>query len=275
MIPFYENRTADLQAGRSEGMDFLPHFHGQLELLYVEDGEVEVTISGCTRTVTGGELAVAFPNSVHSYRTPKEQQSVHCMMNIINLPLAGDYINTFLKFHPKVPFIAKERLHKDVPYAMRTLLEECAVARPGAVSSSICKAYTQILISRLLPELDFIPNTDANFFNITYQIIQFMNENFTQPISLEDLSKSLGVSKYHLSRVFSDKINVSFNDYLNGLRAGFARNLLAGTGRSVTEIAYDCGFQSVRTFNRAFQKIYAESPRKYRNTQITAHPNPD
>ena len=270
MIPFYENRVEDLLICPSENLDFLPHLHAQLELLYVEDGEIENTINGCTRLLKSGDLSVSFPNSVHSYHTPTGQTNTHCIIVILNLALMGDFINTLLKFHPKDPFVNRDQLHKDVPYAINTLIEEYNYAPDRPVCSPIGKAYTQIIISRLLQQMELITNTDADYFDIIYKIIHFINENYMQPLSLKDVSRALGVGKYHLSRAFSDKINVSFSDYLNGIRVCWARNMLSNTNKSITQIAYDCGFQSTRTFNRAFQKVYNVSPREFRNTPETA-----
>lgn len=273
MIPFYENRVEDLLIYRSKNLDFLPHLHSQLELMYVEDGEIETTVNGCTRRLKSGDLSVVFPNSVHSYHTPPEQTDMHCMIVILNLALAGDFINTFLKFHPKDPFVSGDLLHQDVPYALNTLMDETGGAPDRLVCSPICKAYVQIIISRLLQRMELIPNTDANYFDILYKIIHFINENYMQPLTLGDLSQTLGVGKYHLSRIFSDRINVSFSNYINGIRVSRARNLLFNTNTNITQIAYDCGFQSVRTFNRAFYKVYQVSPRAFRNLQETSKEN--
>jgi AraC-like DNA-binding protein len=269
LIPFYETRVEDLLIYRSENLDFLPHLHAQLELLYVEDGEIENTINGCTRLLKNGDLSVTFPNSVHSYHTPTDQTNTYCII-ILNLTLVGDFINILLKFHPKDPFVNRDQLHKDVPYGINTLIKEFNYAPDRPVCSPICKAYTQIIISRLLQQMELVTNTDANYFEIIYKIIHFINENYMQPLSLEDVSRALGVGKYHLSRAFSDKINVSFSDYINSIRVCWARNMLSNTNKSITQIAYDCGFQSIRTFNRAFQKVYNISPREFRNTQETA-----
>ena len=270
MIPFYENRVEDLLIHRSENLDFLPHLHAQLELLYVEDGEIENTINGCTRLLKSGDLSVSFPNSVHSYHTPAGR-TAHCTILILNLALAGDLINTLLKFHPKDPFVQSDRLHKDVPYAIHTLIDEYNSAPDRPVCSPLCKAYIQIIISRLLQQMELITNTDANYFNIIYETIHYINENYMKPLSLMDMSRALGVGKYHLSRIFSDKINVSFSDYINSIRVNRARNMLSNTSTNITQIAYDCGFQSIRTFNRAFHKVYSISPREFRRTLQAAN----
>lgn len=267
MIPFYENRTGDLQVKRLNHLDFLPHLHSQLELMYVEGGRIEATVNDCTRLLAAGDLSVSFPNVVHSYRTPGEQTGLGLVMVIIDTPLLGDYINTLLKFHPRMPFIATEYLHSDVPYAMKTLSDEYDRAPDQPAHSPICKAYAQIIISRLLQQLDLEENSDADYYNLIYKLIHYINENFRQPLSLETLARAVGVSKYHISRTFSDKIKISFSDYLNGIRAGWARNMLLGSGKKITQIAYDCGFQSTRTFNRAFLKEYGVSPRKFRSIE--------
>lgn len=269
MIPFYENRVGDLLIIREDGLDFLPHLHAQLELLYVEEGEIEITVNGCKHLMKKGGLCVLFPNSVHSYHTPP-QERMNCIIVILNLSLAGDFINTLLKFHPKDPFINRENLHKDVPYAIDTLCEEYTHVGNQPVCTPICKAYIQIIISRLLQQVELVTNTDVNYFDIIFDIINYINENYMQPISLNDMSRALGVGKYHLSRVFSDKMNVSFSDYINGIRVSWARNMLLNTNKNITQIAYDCGFQSIRTFNRAFSKVYFVSPRDFRKSQEAA-----
>ena len=62
-------------------------------------------------------------------------------------------------------------------------------------------------------------------------------------------------------------LNDSFPPLIDGVAntvVNYARELLRSTDRTVTEIAYDCGFDSPRTFNRAFLKVYGENPRACR-----------
>ena len=58
----------------------------------------------------------------------------------------------------------------------------------------------------------------------------------------------------------------SFNQYVNSLRVNLAQNLLRSTKKSVLDICYECGFDSQRTFNRAFKELCGASPSAYRNT---------
>ena len=271
MIPFYENRIEDLLIFRTENLNFMPHLHAQLELMYVESGEIENVINGDIRVLKKGDVSITFPNNVHSYHVRTGQQDVRCIIALLKLDLLADYTNTLLKFHPENPFVCSEQLHKDVPYAMIALLDEFNQKSDALGCSQICKAYSHIIVARLLSNLELAADVDANYFDITYKIMCYISQNYMQSLSLSSVSKALGVGKYYLSHVFSEKIKVSFTDYINGIRVYQARNMLSSTSISITQIAYDCGFQSIRTFNRAFQKIYKVNPREIRNTQVKAH----
>jgi AraC-like DNA-binding protein len=88
--------------------------------------------------------------------------------------------------------------------------------------------------------------------------------HFLEPVTLDILSRELGVSKFHISRIFSDQLHTSFRDYVNGRRVALAQMLLLSTTNPVTEIAFDSGFNSLRSFYRAFKKEYGITPNEYR-----------
>ncbi|MBQ8003086.1 MAG: AraC family transcriptional regulator [Clostridia bacterium] len=71
------------------------------------------------------------------------------------------------------------------------------------------------------------------------------------------------VSKYTLSRLFNTKLKDGFNDYLNSLRVRNAIELME-TGKSISECAYESGFENLRTFNRAFKKVMGICPSAWR-----------
>ena len=74
------------------------------------------------------------------------------------------------------------------------------------------------------------------------------------------------MSPFQLSRLCNQKIGMGFNAYLNFLRITTAKRLLLYTNQSVAQIAKDCGFETVRTFNRAFREITGgQTPSSYRS----------
>lgn len=112
-----------------------------------------------------------------------------------------------------------------------------SLEQPNAAAN---QALVQLILARVLPELVFERNTDVQRTDLISRMIFYLSENFTRPISLEDLSSALGVSKYYLSRVFSGQLMTSFNQYVNSLRVNLAQNLLRSTKKSVLDICYEC-----------------------------------
>ena len=78
------------------------------------------------------------------------------------------------------------------------------------------------------------------------------------------MAKELGISTYHLSRIFAKELKMSFPNYVTHQRLNLACDLLKSTKRNVTDIAYDVGFSSARNFLRCFKEKYGCTPSEWR-----------
>lgn len=93
---------------------------------------------------------------------------------------------------------------------------------------------------------------------------QFIGQNKTEILSLGAVAKAAGVSVFHFCKVFHNATGLTFTDYVARVRLEDARTRLVNPNRRISEIAYDVGFQSITQFNRAFQRIFGQSPSEYR-----------
>ena len=84
-------------------------------------------------------------------------------------------------------------------------------------------------------------------------------------INLAEVARHCGVSEGHLSRIFHHATGLTFREYLSQIRIGRAKSLLIHSGKNVTEIAYESGFQSLSQFHRAFRKIHGTTPGEMRS----------
>jgi AraC-like DNA-binding protein len=84
-------------------------------------------------------------------------------------------------------------------------------------------------------------------------------------INLAEVARHCGVSEGHLSRIFHHATGLTFREYLTQIRIGRAKSLLIHSGKNVTEIAYESGFQSLSQFHRAFRKIHGTTPGEMRS----------
>jgi YesN/AraC family two-component response regulator len=98
-------------------------------------------------------------------------------------------------------------------------------------------------------------------------ILNYCINNSDKPLSLDILEKELHVSKYYISHVINAKLKMGFNEYINSLRVSNACKYLTKTDKSITDISDLVGFNTMRTFNRAFMKQMGMTPSEYRNNK--------
>ena len=94
--------------------------------------------------------------------------------------------------------------------------------------------------------------------------LKYLEENYTQNISLEQISNEANISRYYFSRLFRKTTGMNFNKYLARIRADKAEALIKTTRKPIIEIAYETGFYSVRTFNRTFKELKGITPQSLR-----------
>lgn len=259
MIPFYENGVKLFRVFSTQNMTFPPHLHTHIEILYVLNGETEVTIGSTKKRLKKGDFSIAFPNRIHSYYTEKDTTS-NVILTLFPVEMSGDYMNTLLKQYPTNPFIPTKMLHKDIPYSMKSLMEFQSIP----VDLNVISAFLQLILSRVMPLMELKPNRDKQPPGQTAKLITYLAENFTEPVSLDQLAAHIGVSKYSISRIFSEKLHTSYSLYINTLRINYAQTLLQRTNEDILSISFTCGYENSRTFNREFLKICGCSPREYR-----------
>jgi AraC-like DNA-binding protein len=94
---------------------------------------------------------------------------------------------------------------------------------------------------------------------------EFVEREFGDPdLSLAGAAAAAGLSPAHFSNVFHRSAGVTFTRFVQARRAAEARRLLETTGRSITDICFDCGFNSLTHFNRVFRRFEHCSPREFR-----------
>ena len=94
--------------------------------------------------------------------------------------------------------------------------------------------------------------------------IKYMNENYAQRLSLDDIAEAARMSKYHFSRRFKEVTGATVLEYLNNIRLTKVHNLLLKTEYTTEEIATATGFSSSVHLIRAFKAAYGMTPKSFR-----------
>ncbi len=96
-------------------------------------------------------------------------------------------------------------------------------------------------------------------------IMEYLNKNLTEKITLEDICKEFHISKYYLCHIFKETTGLSIMSYILGQRMALAKNLIINTDKSISEIAISSGFSCFSYFSRMFKKAEGISPSRFRN----------
>jgi AraC-like DNA-binding protein len=92
----------------------------------------------------------------------------------------------------------------------------------------------------------------------------FIAQHKTEALSLVTVARASGASVFHFCKVFKKTTGLRFTDYVARVRLEDAKTELLNPDRQISEIAYDVGFQSLTQFNRAFKRIFGQSPTQFR-----------
>jgi len=101
----------------------------------------------------------------------------------------------------------------------------------------------------------------------------YIKENFSKAITLEDVAREIHVSPQYLSKLFKEETGENFIEYLTGIRIRNAKSLLEADDLSVKEICYSIGYSDPNYFSRIFKKIVGITPTEYKESVTAGNQN--
>lgn len=237
--------------------DFL-HMHNEVELLYIYKGKIRAFCNFKEYIVNENEFIIIFPNTIHAFEPIEETKYLLSIFKKGTFPtMASAFANYCIKGDP---VIAKKDLHEEVDFCLNQIHDRPEIQ----VKCNVTIAYLMVVVDNILRNISLTPLSEEKNLDWIHKVLDYLNQNYQSQIKLDDISKELGISKYHLSRSFNARVGCSINEYTNRLRVTKARRLIESTDMQVTHIALECGFDSLATFFRAFKSLGVGSPKKYR-----------
>lgn len=102
--------------------------------------------------------------------------------------------------------------------------------------------------------------------NKIIRISDYIDKNYSEPLSLKVLSQKFNLNPQYISRFFKENIGVGFQDYLNSLRVRKSINDLLHSNKNILDIALDNGFSEGKNYSRAFKREYGQTPIEFRKS---------
>lgn len=249
------------------------HWHDEVEIIYLKKGKLRVSIGEEEFDVLPG--GIHFVNSGELHFMESEDTSVDYYTILFPLEFVSFQTEDQLEREILRPLRGKKLLFpKDITET------SCSTKITGLLEEMI-QAYdekkngyqlrTRILLLQVLEELVkedcFCKPSFQNPTSIQRDMLLYIQNHFTDRITLEMLAKEFHLSEKYVSRYFKEHFSISFMQYVGHLRMTKAKMLLTATDLPVTEVALSCGYPSVNLFIRNFKEIYQVTPLQYRKRE--------
>ena len=110
-----------------------------------------------------------------------------------------------------------------------------------------------------------VPDVDAH---LSSKIIDYVQKNYTHTLTLEQMARDLGYNYTYLSAYFNHSLHTGFQGFINQYRISHAAALLQGSSLPITQVAEQCGFGTIRSFNSVFLKEKGMTPSAFRKQNV-------
>jgi len=238
---------------REEGTNycFPTHMHSAFELIVILEGSMDVTIDSKVYTLEKNEAVLIFPHQLHSLNSKESRHVLYIF--------SPDLIQAFYtKVLAKTPINNKMVLNEHLLAFLCELTENSpSIEKKGTLYSVCAKFHKE----------NTYTDKASDKKNLLYKIFEYIELNFGGDCMLKDLAEKLSYDHAYLSRYFKQNVGMSFNSYVNMYRINKACELLDTADCSVLQCAMECGYASLRTFNRNFKEITALSPAEYKKNR--------
>ncbi|HOW31344.1 MAG TPA: AraC family transcriptional regulator [Bacteroidales bacterium] len=261
---------------KKNDFDFPLHYHDEIELNLILNAKgAKRVIGDHIEEISESELVMVGPNLQHAWfgdGFPDDS------ITEVTIQFHRDFFDDKFLRKNQLSFI-RNMLEK----SSRGILFSTSTARqlaPRIMGLGKKQGFDSVLeLMSILHDLSISRNyrvlSDSTFNNFeknTYnsrridKVMSYTHQNFQKQISLADVAKITSMTESAFSRFFKLRTGMTFVDSLTEIRLGHASRLLIETTQSISEIAYDCGFNNISNFNRIFKKKKGCTPKELRES---------
>jgi AraC-like DNA-binding protein len=228
------------------------HFHRNVEIYGVVKGTVSVSIAGQQQILTDGQIAIVDGLEYHSYEIDGEAE-------VFYFHIGTRYMNNLHGLYPKqrLPYWLMDAEFNQVIYErIRSIMESQETVMELRRIGIVCQLFADIIehygtvekIGNILQDKDIVT-----------QVVQYIYEHYQEDITLETLSKRFFISPKALSKKMKKLVNVDLRVFINDIRVQRAMEMWddpKNRGKSIHQIAAQCGFTSMATFYRSYERNF-------------------
>lgn len=253
------------------------HIHESVEFLYLTSGSFDVYSDEELFCACEGDLVLLRSNSIHriysrgngknGYHVFKVKPSV--LLELADPDRGAGYIMRFVLKNrgAKILWRRDELEGSGILSCVSVLIRE--VTSPGyahdvAMKTGIVSLLVEIMRDDSRTRDDSSKNGTYTAAYQIYKAVNYINANYKSSITAADCAAEVNMSYSYFSRTFKNVTGISFKAYLADVRINHAERELLLTDKSVTEVAYECGFSDVSYFIAQYKAHRGCTPHKFR-----------
>lgn len=245
-----------------------PHSHSYYELYYLVSGECVLSIGNNFWHLSGGSIAIIPPDVAHgtSYAGNVNAQRICIEFSQNYIAPICNSPELYKLFEPLTYTPVFVSAHSSAN-CMRIIDELLSENQSYEISGELYKTCLLIeLLISLIRDFHSIPLMTHNksHDNTIQMALLYIERNFRTNITLEKLAGIYHLNPSYFSKKFKEECGTGFKEYLSNLRIVHSEKLLLETKKSITEISFECGFESSNYYGDAFRKKNGISPSKFR-----------
>ena len=255
-----------------------PEWHKDIEIILVARGSANLDIKNTTYNLDGENLVLINSSEVHKLYNISEDSL------IISLYFDPHYFEKYYTNFDKLYFSCNTSLIIDIDSDSKekyhNMFSLCSsIMLSTLYNNNLDKIKilknTFSLVEHLIDNFSLECSLDKPDLSVYHQrfnrILQYINENYTNKITLSDLAQREYLSTHYVSRFFNKYMGVGFIKYLNNFRLEKSMYDLVNTNKSILDLSLDHGFSSLKSYRNTFFEKYNMSPSVYRKNYTSAN----
>lgn len=254
MIAKYEQSVlsgrSQVSVQRYEGLQNLPHWHIESELIFAEKGSAEVMTDNNLYGLSEGYCVFIRSGAVHYIKA--ESDSVISVMKIDSQLISAE----FGTLAPICPLLENKY---DVSDTFEKIRQE--ISNGEKYYEVICSGLALALIAEIFRSEKTSSAENSSGSGAYKKLLRLISERFAN-ITFDEAAEIMCFSKPYFSKYFRRMSGMTFSEYLNIVRVSEAVKMLSKGGMSAGETAVAAGFGTIRSFNRVFKQYTGFTPRE-------------
>lgn len=247
------------------------HWHGDIELIAVQSGEMKYNIDGETVVLRAGEGVIVNARRLHfGYSDSKTECDFICVLfNPVVLCASKMFETRFVN-----PFV-----NSDIPYVFLSdsvewqgrilgFIRDIWNNREARTSPLCSQGFAYLIWNEIAQNVELMNTGDGTAnakITVLKKMLSYIHDNYRDKISLGDIADSGGISKRTSENVFMKYLNQTPVEYLTGYRLRKSIELMQ-TDMTILEISLEVGFSSASYYAEVFRRSFGKSPAEYRKS---------